>query len=76
MASSRERLQAALAEVIEPDAHRLRRSPGAVARFVLLACSADTYGPYGDPVSFSGAELASLLLDGLLKRQDENRGAQ
>jgi len=73
MAATRERLQAAVAGVIQPDAARLRRSPGVVARLLLLYCGADTYGPYGDPETFSGAELASLLLDGLIKR-DENGG--
>ncbi|MET0419850.1 MAG: TetR/AcrR family transcriptional regulator [Actinoplanes sp.] len=68
MAANRERLQAALAEVIEPDAHRLRRTPAAVARLLLLFCGANTYGPFGDPDGFSGEETASLLLDGLLER--------
>jgi AcrR family transcriptional regulator len=75
MAGNRERLQAALAEVIEPDAALLRRSPGAAARLLLLFCGANTYGPFGDPDTFSGAEAVSLLLDGLLIRHDHNRGA-
>jgi len=76
MASSRERVQAALADVIRPDAALLRRSPGAVARMLLLFCGAHTYGPFGDPDGFNAEEAVSLLLDGLLKRQDDNRGAQ
>ncbi len=68
MATNRERLQVALAEVLEPDAHGLRRSPAAVARLLLLFCGGNTYGPFGDPDGFSGAETASLLLDGLLER--------
>ena len=71
MIANRERLQAALAEVIAPDADQLRRTPEEVARLLLLFCGANTYGPFGDPDGFSGAETASLLLDGLL-----DRGAQ
>ena len=74
MAANRERVQAALAEVIEPDAGRLRRSPGAVARLLLLFCGANTYGPFGDPDGFdAGPRLVSLLLDGLLIRQDRRQ---
>ncbi|GIF18007.1 AcrR family transcriptional regulator [Actinoplanes tereljensis] len=68
MASSRERLKDALVEVIAPDAARLRHSPEAVATMLLLFCGANTYGPFGDPDTFRGADLASLLLDGFLKR--------
>jgi AcrR family transcriptional regulator len=67
MASSRERLQAAVADVFAPDANRLRRTTTSAARLLLLICSADTYGPFGDPGNFSGTEVASLLLDGLLR---------
>ena len=66
MSSSRERLRDALISVIEPDAALLRRPPRAVAQMLLLFCGANTYGPFGDPDNFSGAETASLLLDGLL----------
>jgi AcrR family transcriptional regulator len=80
MASSRERLLAALVAVIEPDAAALRRSPGTVARMLLLFCGANTYGPFGEPDGFRGAELVSLLLDGLLIQEDlfipDSRGAQ
>jgi len=76
MAASREHTQAALADVIAPDAALLRRSPGAVARMLLLFCGAHSYGPFGEPDGFNGEEAVSLLLDGLLKRQDDNRGAQ
>jgi AcrR family transcriptional regulator len=68
MIVNRERLQAALAEVIAPDADRLRRTPEEVARLLLLFCGANTYGPFGDPDGFSGEETASLLLDGLIDR--------
>ena len=66
MARSRERLQAALTEVIAPDAAALRRSPGTTARLLLLFAGANTYGPFADPENFNGADLVSLLLDGLL----------
>lgn len=75
MASSRERLCAALAAVVEPDAPVLRRSPGTVARMLLLFCGANTYGPFGEPDGFRGAELVSLLLDGFLIRDEDKRGA-
>jgi AcrR family transcriptional regulator len=78
MASSRERLRDALIAVIEPDAALLRRPPHAVAQMLLLVCGANTYGPFGDPDNFRGAELVSLLLDGFLIRENEEdtRGAQ
>jgi len=75
IASGRDRLHAALAEVIEPDAALLRRSPRSVALLLLLFCSAHNFGPFGDPAGFSGDEAASLLLDGLLVR-DDKRGTQ
>ncbi|MEV4702316.1 TetR/AcrR family transcriptional regulator [Actinoplanes sp. NPDC049316] len=74
MVSSRERLQAALAHLIEPDAALLRRSPGDVAQLLLLFCGANSYGPFGDPARFDGAELVSLLLDGLLVRSESTTG--
>jgi AcrR family transcriptional regulator len=83
MSTNRERLSTALTEVIEPDAALLRRSPASVARMLLLFCGANTYGPFGDVDDFRGAELVSLLLDGMLIRSegrsgenqnDENRG--
>jgi hypothetical protein len=59
--------------VAQPDAGHLRRSAGEVARLLLLFCGANTYGPFGDPDGFNAAETVSLLLDGLLKRDDEKR---
>lgn len=76
MTANRDQTQAALADVIQPDAALLRRSPGAVARMLLLFCGAHSYGPFGDPDGFNGEEAVSLLLDGLLIRRDDNRGAQ
>ncbi|MDT4994407.1 MAG: hypothetical protein QOH97_4299 [Actinoplanes sp.] len=68
MADTRHRLLAALTALVESDEARLRRSPATVARLLLLFCGATTYGPFGDPDRFNGAELVSLLLDGLLVR--------
>jgi AcrR family transcriptional regulator len=76
MATNRERLQAALVAVIEPDAARLRRSPTATARMLLLFCGANIHGPFGDPDTFHGAELVSLLLDGVLVRDEPVPGGQ
>jgi AcrR family transcriptional regulator len=74
MSSSRERLQAALSSVVEPDAAKLRRPPAEVVRLLLLFCGANTYGPFGDPDGFSSEETVSLLLDGLLKRDSPDDG--
>ena len=67
MAHSREQLRQALTDVIAPDAMRLRRSPGTVAGLLLLFCGANTFGPFGERL-LDGAEMTSLLLDGLLVR--------
>jgi hypothetical protein len=52
--------------VIEPAAGELRKSPAATARLLLVFCSANAFGPFGDPVGVDGGEMVSLLLDGLL----------
>jgi AcrR family transcriptional regulator len=70
MASSRERLHAAVADVFAPDEARLRVSAAKAARLLLLHCGADAFGPFGEPGSFSGADLATLLLDGILADTD------
>lgn len=69
MHQAREDLLAALTRLIEPDAALLRRPPAAVARLVLLFCGANTYGPFGDR-TYDGAELVSLLFDGVLAGPD------
>jgi AcrR family transcriptional regulator len=77
MTAARGLLQAAIADVLAPDAHRLRRSPPSVARLVLLFCGAASFGPFGDPDAFSAEETASLLLDGLLEHSpDDKRGSE
>jgi AcrR family transcriptional regulator len=75
MMRSRDDLLAALTAMIEPDASILRRSPGTVARLLLLFVGANTHGPFGDPDGFTGTEMASLLLDGLLVVADDDRAA-
>jgi AcrR family transcriptional regulator len=64
---SRDQLTEALAALIEPDRHLLRRSPVATGRslFMLLMTSRSTFG---DPERLDSAEVVSLLLDGLLVR--------
>ena len=76
MAANRERLQAAMVDLIGADAAGLRRSPVEVTRLFFLYCGANNYGPFGDPNNFSSRELVSLLLDGLLIRDENQRGDQ
>ncbi|BCY14067.1 hypothetical protein L3i22_091550 [Actinoplanes sp. L3-i22] len=71
MTSTRGLLMTAVTEVLEPDAARLRVPPAKAARLLLLYCGANTFGPFGDSERFSGSELASLLLDGILTNQGE-----
>jgi AcrR family transcriptional regulator len=65
MTANREKIGAALADVFEPDAASLRVTPVRAAHLLLMFCGANTFGPYGEPDSFSGADLAALLLDGI-----------
>lgn len=64
--AARDRLQAALTTLIEPDAAALRSPPGTTARILLLFCGGNAFGPFGDPDAFTAGEIVSLLLDGLL----------
>ncbi|GAA4590802.1 hypothetical protein GCM10023107_17710 [Actinoplanes octamycinicus] len=66
MTSTRGKLLAAVTAVLEPDTDRLRITPAEAARLLLLYCGANTFGPFGEGDAFNGAELASLLLDGIL----------
>jgi AcrR family transcriptional regulator len=74
MTASREQLLAALTAVIEPDAARLRRPSTEAAGLLLLFCGANIHGPWGDPDRFNGAQIVSLLLDGLLVQTDHING--
>jgi AcrR family transcriptional regulator len=76
MVSDRERLHAALTAVIEPDAALLRCPATQLATLLLLFCGANAFGPFGSQDSFHGPDLVSLLLDGLLIRDENTRGAQ
>lgn len=67
MVASRQQLHAAVAAVFAPDAGRLRIDPDRAARLLLLHCSADAFGPFGEPDAFRGEDLAALLLDGILR---------
>jgi AcrR family transcriptional regulator len=68
MSVSHIRLLEAVTAVIEPDEARLRRSPATVAHLLLMLSGANTFGPFGDPERFTGDEMVTLLLDGLLIR--------
>jgi AcrR family transcriptional regulator len=63
---NRARLLAALADVITPDRHILRRTPDSVARLVVLLIGAGNHGMFGDSDTFSDDDMVALLLDGLL----------
>ncbi|MDR6325978.1 TetR/AcrR family transcriptional regulator [Actinoplanes couchii] len=65
MAANRARIGEAVADVFAPDAADLRVAPDRAAHLLLMFCGANTFGPYGEPDSFSGADLAALLLDGI-----------
>ncbi|MFD1370197.1 TetR/AcrR family transcriptional regulator [Actinoplanes sichuanensis] len=71
MAANRAKIGTAVADVFAPDAARLRVTPDRAAHLLLMFCGANTFGPYGEPDSFSGADLASLLLDGIHIRETE-----
>jgi AcrR family transcriptional regulator len=70
MADSRLRTQAAIVEIFEPDAAVLRISPEQAGRLLMLHCGANAFGPFGAPEEFRGSDLATLLLDGILKKDD------
>ena len=66
MTDTRSRLLAAVTSLVEPDQGELRRPPAAVANLMLLFCVANMHGPFGGADGLDGAEMVSLLLDGLL----------
>ncbi|MFC4064531.1 TetR/AcrR family transcriptional regulator [Actinoplanes subglobosus] len=65
MAANRAKIAEAVTAVFAPDAAVLRVTPDRAAHLLLMFCGANTFGPYGEPDTFSGADLASLLLDGI-----------
>jgi AcrR family transcriptional regulator len=66
MTGARERTLAALAALVEPDRHRLRRSPESTATLLTLLLMGKLRGIFGDADPVDAAEMVSLLLDGLL----------
>lgn len=74
MMDARRRMADALAVLVEPDRHRLRRSPEATAQMLLMlvavtvhrGATVPDFGDMGDD------EIVSVLLDGLLVRADSS----
>jgi AcrR family transcriptional regulator len=64
---SRNAIMAAVASAIEPDRHLIRRSPEDVARLLIFLVFASRSG-FGPLDEVDGADITSLLLDGLLVR--------
>jgi AcrR family transcriptional regulator len=62
----------ALTELIGPDRDQLRREPSEVAGYLLMLIGATNHGAFGGMDRFDAGELVSLLLDGLLIRNDDN----
>jgi AcrR family transcriptional regulator len=62
----------ALTELIGPDRDQLRREPSEVAGYLLMLIGATNHGAFGGTDRFDAGELVSLLLDGLLIRNDDN----
>jgi AcrR family transcriptional regulator len=69
VARYRQRLVAAVADVVEPDRRSLRRSPGMVAQLVVAMVFATTRGTFGLGEALDTGEISTLLLDGLLTRE-------
>jgi AcrR family transcriptional regulator len=72
MLSGRKRTVNALTELIEPDRDQLRREPSEVAGYLLMLIGATNHGAFGGIENFDAGELVSLLLDGLLIRDNHN----
>lgn len=62
----------ALTELIGPDRDQLRREPSEVAGYLLMLIGATNHGAFGGTDRFDSDELVSLLLDGLLVRNNDN----
>ncbi|MFE0174964.1 TetR/AcrR family transcriptional regulator [Streptomyces sp. NPDC059002] len=67
VARYRQRLVATVAEVVEPDRGILSRPPAAVAQLVVAMVFATTRGTFGLGEALGTSEIATLLLDGVLK---------
>lgn len=68
VARYRQRLVAAVADVVRPDDHLLCHSPGTVAQLVVAMVFATTRGTFGLGEALGTGEISTLLLDGLLRR--------
>ncbi len=71
MRRSRERIVAAVAALIEPDRHRLRRSPHDTAQLLLMLIAVSLrsgFTPSGESAQPPDEEIVGVLLDGLLVR--------
>ncbi len=66
VARYRQRLVAAVAEVVEPDRRLLRHPPERVAQLVVAMVFATTRGTFGLGEALDTGEISTLLLDGLL----------
>jgi AcrR family transcriptional regulator len=73
MLSGRTRTVQALTALIEPDKDQLRRDPSDVAGYLLMLIGATSHGAFGGTDRVDSGELVSLLLDGVLVQDHENR---
>jgi AcrR family transcriptional regulator len=62
----------AIAELIRPDEHRLRRSAAATAQLLVSMTMLTARGALGADNVTTGGDIADLLLNGLLDRSDQN----
>ncbi|MFC4007360.1 TetR/AcrR family transcriptional regulator [Nonomuraea purpurea] len=71
MMEDRQRIESALAALMEPDRDRLRRSPEAAAQLLLMLIAVSVHhglGHVGEFGDMDDEEIVSVLLDGLLLR--------
>ncbi|GAA4079200.1 hypothetical protein GCM10022248_55090 [Nonomuraea soli] len=69
MLDGRRRLVGGIAALVEPDRHRLRRSPEAAAQLLLMLIAVTVHRGFGHGADFDDMddeEIVSTLLDGLL----------
>jgi AcrR family transcriptional regulator len=70
--ASRRSLVNAIAALLEPDRAKLRRSPESTAQLLLTLLIGRLHGPGADDSPLDPPELVSLLLDGLLIRNQSS----
>lgn len=76
VARYRQRLIAAVADVVEPDGRLLRQPPVMVAQLVVAMVFATSRGTFGLGDALDTSEISTLLLDGLLRRDQDTGPAQ